>query len=339
MFGYVLMNNMVVDDPGFIVAPMAAFFGAVLNFIFEFVSGVFVANTLGISIILLTLFTRILMVPLAIKTQKSMVAMQALAPDINKIKKKYEGKKDADSRQRMNAEVQALYVEHKVNPLGGCLPLLIQMPIFIGLNFIMQQAYLYVYQIGGVYRQLSAQIISMDEVLGRERYLEIVDTLFTPKIPQNMMGQLNAGLAEDVERIISRFSPTEWYAMVAHMPEEMHATMNTLLAQKDALESFFGINLGLMSGLAFPGVLIPVLAVMTTFLSSYFATKLTSATNTDPNAKNMQRMMLFMMPIMMGFFTVNMAAGVGVYWITSSVLQVFQQVVLNKYYNNKKKPA
>lgn len=329
--GIVLMNNMVVNDPGFIVAPLAGLFGAVLNFIFEFVIQFFQTNTLGISIILLTLFTRVLMLPLAIKQQKSMVAMQALAPAINKIKKKYEGKKDQESRQRMNAEVQALYVENKVNPLGGCLPLLIQMPIFIGLNFIMQQAYRYVYQIGAVYRQLSTNILSLDDILGRERYIEITQSLFNPKIPQNIT-DLNSGVVEDIERIISRFSPDEWAQMLAHMPYEMHTTMQELLAQKDALEGFFGINLGLMSGFLFPGILIPILAVITTFLSSYLTTKLTSATTTDPNAKSMQRAMLFVMPIMMGFFTVNMAAGVGVYWITSSVLQVVQQITLNKFY-------
>ena len=327
-------GNMVINDPGFIVGPMAAFFGSILNFIFNFVNSFTAYNALGISIVLLTLFTIVLMIPLSIKMQKSMVAMQKLSPEMMKIRKKYEGDKSRETQQKMNAEVQALYSKNKVNPLGGCLPIVVQMPIFIALNFIMQQSYRYVTEIGAVFNQISEEILSMVEVLGAYEYLQLVAPHFRAKIPNRMWedGALNAGVAADVETIVSRFSHAEWSSFIADMPADMHATMYELVAQKDALELFFGINLGQLSGVAFPGIVIPILAAVTTFLSSYFMTKLTASMSTDPTQKQMQKIMLFAMPLMLGFFTVQMAAGVGVYWITSSVFRTIQQIILNRIY-------
>ena len=325
---------MVISDPGFIVGPITAFFGSILNSIFRFVNSFAAFNTLGISIILLTLFTRILMIPLAIKMQKSMVAMQLLSPEMMKIRKRYEGDKTRETQQKMNAEIQALYAKNKVNPLGGCLPIVIQMPIFIALNFIMQQSYRYVTEIGSVFSQISAKILTVLDTLGSEGYLRIVGPHFEAKIPNNMLnaGALNAGVASDIETIVSRFSPAEWSSFIADMPVDTHAAMYELVAQKDALELFFGINLGQVSGVAFPGIIIPILAAVTTFLSSYFMTKLTANMSTDPTQKQMQKIMLFVMPLMLGFFTIQMAAGVGVYWIASSIFQFVQQIILNRIY-------
>jgi YidC/Oxa1 family membrane protein insertase len=82
----------------------------------------------GVAIILLTVLTKVLFFPLTIKSMASMKAMQALQPQINALRSKY--KSDA---QRMQQETMALYRAHKVNPLGGCLPMVVQIPIFYAL--------------------------------------------------------------------------------------------------------------------------------------------------------------------------------------------------------------
>ncbi|MBI4714710.1 MAG: membrane protein insertase YidC [Nitrospirae bacterium] len=82
----------------------------------------------GIAIILLTVFIKILFVPLTHKSYKSMKAMQNLQPEIQKLQKKFK-----DDKQRLNRELIEVYKTHKVNPLGGCLPILLQIPVFIGL--------------------------------------------------------------------------------------------------------------------------------------------------------------------------------------------------------------
>jgi YidC/Oxa1 family membrane protein insertase len=88
----------------------------------------------GLAIILLTLSVRVLLLPLSIKQTRSMREMQVIQPEIKRIQKKYKG-----DRQKMNQEVMALYKEHGVNPLGGCAPLLLQMPVFIALFYVIRR--------------------------------------------------------------------------------------------------------------------------------------------------------------------------------------------------------
>jgi YidC/Oxa1 family membrane protein insertase len=82
----------------------------------------------GIAIILLTVVTKVLFFPLTVKSMSSMKAMQALQPQINALRSKYK-----NDPQRLQQETMALYREHKVNPLGGCLPMIVQIPIFYAL--------------------------------------------------------------------------------------------------------------------------------------------------------------------------------------------------------------
>jgi len=87
-----------------------------------------VSGNYGVDIILLTVLVKLITVPLTHKSFKSMQEMQKLQPQMKKLQEKY-----ADDRTALNKEVMELYRRHNVNPLGGCLPMIIQMPIFIGL--------------------------------------------------------------------------------------------------------------------------------------------------------------------------------------------------------------
>ena len=82
----------------------------------------------GVAIILLTILIKIVFWPLSYKSYKSMEAMKRLQPMMVKIREKYK-----DDRQRMNQEIMGLYKTYKVSPAGGCLPMLVQIPVFIGL--------------------------------------------------------------------------------------------------------------------------------------------------------------------------------------------------------------
>jgi YidC/Oxa1 family membrane protein insertase len=82
----------------------------------------------GVAIILLTVITKVLFFPLTVKSMTSMKAMQSLQPQINALRSKYKG-----DPQRLQQETMTLYRAHKVNPLGGCLPMVVQVPIFYAL--------------------------------------------------------------------------------------------------------------------------------------------------------------------------------------------------------------
>jgi len=102
----------------------------------------------AIAIALLTLTVMLLLTPLTLKGTKSMLQMQRLQPEMKKIQQQYKG-----DRQKLNEELMKFYQEHKINPLGGCLPLLIQMPVFIVLYRVLR----------GLTRTCTASLLSKGE--------------------------------------------------------------------------------------------------------------------------------------------------------------------------------
>ena len=113
---------------------ISRFFVGVLTFIHGIVPN------WGFSIIILTFIVRVVMHPLNRKAQKSMHGMSKLKPEMDKIKEKYKKRKSKQAQGKMQKEIFALYKEHKINPAGGCLPMLFQFPIFIGLYWGINQA-------------------------------------------------------------------------------------------------------------------------------------------------------------------------------------------------------
>ncbi|GIN40033.1 MULTISPECIES: YidC family membrane integrase SpoIIIJ [Heyndrickxia] len=88
-------------------------------------------NSYGLSIIVVTIIIRLIILPLMIKQTKSSKAMQVIQPELKKLKEKYSSK-DAVTQQKLQQETMKLFQQYGVNPLAGCLPLIIQMPILIG---------------------------------------------------------------------------------------------------------------------------------------------------------------------------------------------------------------
>jgi YidC/Oxa1 family membrane protein insertase len=111
-----------------ILQPIVDASEAILSFWHDLVGG-----SWGWAIILLTFTIRILILPLTFKSVKSMQKLQVLQPEMKKIQERYK-----DDKQRMNQEMMKFYQENKVNPLGSCLPLLLQIPFFISLFYLLR---------------------------------------------------------------------------------------------------------------------------------------------------------------------------------------------------------
>jgi YidC/Oxa1 family membrane protein insertase len=105
-----------------VIQPIYEAIGWILAIYYRFIP------SLGIDIILLTCTVMLVLFPLTAKQARSMIAMQKVQPEIKKIQQKYKGDK-----QKQNEEVMKFYQENKINPLAGCLPLVVQMPIFFSL--------------------------------------------------------------------------------------------------------------------------------------------------------------------------------------------------------------
>jgi YidC/Oxa1 family membrane protein insertase len=187
----------------------------------------------GWSIILLTFTVRIVILPLTFKGVKSMQRLQTLQPEIKRIQERYKGDK-----QRMNQEVMAFYQREKVNPLGSCLPLLLQIPFFISLFYLLR----------------------------------------SDSFQEDIAG--NAG-----------FGPIEDLADKVTDP-----------------------------------VLLGVLIVL------YVGTQLAASAVTALSADPMQRRIMFALPFVFVVFIINFEAGLIVYWITTNVWTIGQQLLVRKLY-------
>jgi YidC/Oxa1 family membrane protein insertase len=128
-FGPKEFESLAVSDSSFDEAIHFGFFHFLAKPLFDvlrFFNGFI--NNYGFSIILLTVCIKLIFWPLTQKSYKSMQGMQRLQPEMKRLKEKY-----ADDKQRLNQEMMTFYRENKVNPLGGCLPILIQIPVFFSL--------------------------------------------------------------------------------------------------------------------------------------------------------------------------------------------------------------
>jgi YidC/Oxa1 family membrane protein insertase len=192
----------------------------------------------GWAIVLLTFIITMAMFPLKLKSLRSAQEMQKVQPIIKGIQDKYKNYKFNDPRkQKMNEEVMKVYSEHGINPLGGCLPMLLQMPFLYGFY----------------------------------RVLDIAIEL--------------------------RHAPWIWWVKDLSAPDRLN---------------LFGLS-------------IPVLVILMT-VASYFSMKMTPQPAADPS----QQRMMMMMPLFMGFMFYRFASGMVLYWLTSSVVQILQQVYINR---------
>jgi YidC/Oxa1 family membrane protein insertase len=114
---------------GFIVKPAAALILEMLHLTSK------ILHNMGLGIIITTLLIRLCLFPLSLKSQRSALQMQALAPKIQALKERYK-----DDQQKYGVEQMRLFKEHKVNPVAGCLPLFIQMPIFVGMYSVFEMS-------------------------------------------------------------------------------------------------------------------------------------------------------------------------------------------------------
>lgn len=312
-------------QPGMIVGPIAKFLGVIYNVVFNFIYGIIQSNSLGIAIILFTILVKVVLVPLMYKSQQSNYKMQKLQPEMNKIKKKYESKKDAESQQKMALEMQKLQKDNNVNMMGGCLPMLIQLPILYALFYIFQQAYIYIDVVGANYQAIADVLISIPVQLRLDIFTEIINA---HKVT------IDVASTTDMVKLINMLTASEWNTVLASAGDYA-AQLTPLLAQKSSIETFMGISMISKVGFTFPGIIIPLFAGFTTYLSTAVMTKKSAQPGGEDPSMQMMKSMNIMMPIMMGGMCITMPGGIGIYWTISNLIQVGQTVLLNKYFKSK----
>lgn len=333
---YLLEALPSVRQPGKIVGPFADLMGKVYNLLFELLHSNTSAGSLGLAIIIFTLIVKLILFPLMVKQQKSSFKMQALQPELMKIRKKYEGKTDQMSQQRMAFEMQEFQKKNGVSMVSGCLPMLIQLPILYALFYLFQNAYVYVDVIGHNYTDIANAIVNIPVSLRMEVFQPFAREFANAyKNVAIIKDGIDMGQVNEVVMLVNYLKPDDWNVILQNLGDA-GSSLVPLLATKSSIETFLTIPLVSKAGLHFPGIIIPIAAGTTTWLQSKIMMMMNPQNSDTGNpAAAMTKSMLYTMPIMMGVFAINMPAGLGLYWTISNLFGILQQVILSKHYKKK----
>ena len=333
---YLLEALPSVRQPGKIVGPFADLMGKVYNLLFELLHSNTSAGSLGLAVIIFTLIVKLILFPLMVKQQKSSFKMQALQPELMKIRKKYEGKTDQMSQQRMAFEMQEFQKKNGVSMVSGCLPMLIQLPILYALFYLFQNAYVYVDVIGHNYTDIANAIVNIPVSLRMEVFQPFAREFANAyKNVAIIKDGIDMGQVNEVVMLVNYLKPDDWNVILQNLGDAGNSLV-PLLATKSSIETFLTIPLVSKAGLHFPGIIIPIAAGITTWLQSKIMMMMNPQNSDSGNpAAAMTKSMLYTMPIMMGVFAINMPAGLGLYWTISNLFGILQQVILSKHYKKK----
>ena len=147
-----------------ILGPIAWVLGKILNAIYNFIS-LFGIENIALCIVIFTFVVKMLMLPLTIKQQKFTKLQAKMSPELTKIQQKYKGKNDEESLRRQRAETQEVYAKYGASPMGGCLPLLISLPIMFALYRVIYAIPAYVTDIGELYGSIADKIQKAPEFI------------------------------------------------------------------------------------------------------------------------------------------------------------------------------
>ena len=318
---------MVLTKAGSILGPIATVLGYVMDILFRFTSSFGVFNV-GLCIILFTIVMKKLMIPLTIKQQKTTKLMSVMNPEIQAIQKKYKGKSDQESMQRQNVEIQAVYEKYGTSMTGGCLPLLIQMPILLALYRVIYNIPAYVPSVRVYFDNVVTPLMGQADYAQKLQEITNIATACGGKLDK--FDFTNANRLVDM---LYKFSTSQWGELQALFPA-ISDVIGQNAAVVERMNTFLGLNMAEAPGWV-PSFawIIPVLAAV----SQWFSTKLmsgnqpsTSADAENPMAQSMKTMTTTM-PLFSAFICITMPAGLGIYWIATSVVTIIQQLIVNAY--------
>ncbi len=317
----------------------------------------FVGNY-GLAIIVLTIIVRMFLWPLNVSQQRSMRQMQTLQPKLKAIQERYK-----NDPQKMQMKMMEFYKEHKFNPMGGCLPLLVQMPVFILLysalmspQFIQiahDTQFLFVKSLATTLRATAG--ISNDGMMGTSKYdtfiLGKTATVYLPNETLENVKVDKPNKALEVQGELIPGDPIDFKVSLdqldlkfSQLDQIQKADMSiTDVNTKETEKVTFERNGGLLTA-SVPSKEVEhtfhwdVLVLIALFgLTMWLSQKLMMAQNKnamsdDPTQQAIQKSMGTFMPVMIiaTFVIIPIPAGVLIYLIVSNVIQVLQTVIVNK---------
>lgn len=335
---------------------IAGILGLIMNGIFNVIDFIGIPN-IGLAIILFTIVVNLLMLPLTVKQQKFSKLSAKMNPEIQAINAKYKGKKDQESMMAHSTELQAVYAKYGVSQSGTCVQLLIQIPILFALYNVIRAMPAYVTKIGDTFRVLAAKIMEVDGGAFLQNPVVNGETVNTIANTVKMYGKAmtNGNVSNGIVDVLNKLSSSDLSLVSEHYglanlttaQGELILSNDTTRGLIDTYNNFLGLNMGdspwnLITsamavgaiGIVIGAVMIPLLSAVTQWINVKLMPQ--QENKGDDQASAMMQSMKTMnmvMPIMSAWLCFTLPAGMGLYWITGSVVRGIQQVVINKYFD------
>ena len=324
---------LLTTQTGFL-KPIAWLLGQIFNGLFNLIYNIagwfteepYHVPIIGISVILFTIIVRLILLPMTIKQQKFSKLSSLMNPELQEIQAKYKDKRDQVSMMNMQAETKAVYEKYGTSPTGGCLTMLIQLPIMFALYRVIYKIPGYVTKI----RELCGGIA--DKIMGTgDDWATKLDAI------NGISVSASTGKATLIDKIYN-LSPEKWSEVQNAFSS---VDFGNAYDQIHGYNNLFGISLTQAPGWRLSwALIIPILAGLTQWLSVKL---MENKNNVNVGSQNDQqagmassmKVMNTIMPILSAVFCVSFASCIGLYWIASSVVQIVVQLVINKKMNNK----
>lgn len=322
-----------------VIGQAAWILGKIMDIIYRVLySGLGIQN-IGFCIIILTIIVYLILTPTTYNQQKFSRMSSAMNPEIQKIQKKYQGKKDNESMAKMQEETQLVYEKYGVSPTGGCLGLFIQLPILWAMYYVIRVIPAYVSDVKAVYMPLIEKIQSVN---GWQNVMETIGAAKPVLMSPEKFDYTQANTLVDV---LYKFQASSWEELTQAFPD-LSSTIASTRTSIEAMTSFLGISIAEAPltivtssfrqhsyGLLIVALLIPVLAGLTQYLNI----KISMATTKQPAGNDQMtatmNSMNTTMPLLSVFMGFTLPAGLGLYWIASAVVRTVQLVIINNKLN------
>ncbi len=273
-----------------------------------------ICGNYAVSIIIFTVVTKLLLLPVNYKTQKNAARMRLLNPKLEKLKKSY-----GSNPQRLQEEQQKLYDKEGVNPMGSCLPMFIQMFLLFGVLDVVYKPITHILRISKGVRSAAVEIASGLSVANGGREFDMknlrCELLTMEKVSQ--FPEKFRDLAENFRDSVYHFNEdfTIFGANLGKTP-----TLHPEVWNKEAVILF----------------LIPIVSGLVQLLSSLYSQWYNKKTNPNMQGGGCLTGMMLFMPLWSVWLAFTFPAGIGFYWIWSSVFSFIIMYVLNRYFTDEK---
>ena len=325
-----MQTEVDLENKGNFIDAILRGIGYVLNLMTKYLT--FGTNNYILSLLYFGFVIELLMIPMAISQQKNMIKQAKLRPKEVAIRKRYAGRNDQATMQKVNQEIQELYQKENYSPFSGCLPLLIQLPIMIALYQVVIDPAFYVLGQAKAFSGAIAQYFTTSQAAGgfggvlnsQRGTIEILSMLRENGI-EAFESLKNFAYFSNSDALYNALDGIE---AAGGIPSVSIGNWNFGLTPWSAVTSggeFFASHWWLL--------VVPVLTFAVYFTSTKLNRKLSYQPTTAENDKATgcsNNMMDFMMPLMSVYISFIVPAAIGVYWMFKSVLTTVKQLIMKK---------